>query len=310
MLWAAASPAGTVLTNGPGDGTVTVGVDGYGAFGSTVGSNSSDADYDPIGPSGAAGTTYQSGVAIRVGSSGGRTFLTSGNIGGTGGLTEPAVGGTSTTATSSFVFGGLSFALNQVLTPLFAGPDRTGSLLTQTYVITNTTTDGLNFELVRYIDGDLQFDQAITDGGGRIVSGSQEILFETDTATGSAAEATFVGITADGGTAPATGRYEVNSYSGLRGWIVTGANLGDVVVGDGADADQFIDAGNGYDVTLALLNQFFLGAGATATYTTTTIFGTGAPEDFAAVPEPSTLVAGTLGLGLAGLMHLRRRRRA
>lgn len=97
-----------------------------------------------------------------------------------------------------------------------------------------------------------------------------------DTATGSSTEATFVGIT-----------------------------------GDSADADQFIDAGNGYDVTLALRNIFEIGAFGTANYTTHTIFGVEAPDDVEEpnpVPEPATVLGGAALAALAAVRGIRRKK--
>lgn len=310
----AGNAAPYVLNNGPGDATVTVGVDGYGAFGSSVGGNSSDAVYNPVGAGGPGATTFESGVAIRFGGAGGRSFLTSGDIGGSGGLANPAVAGTALSGASTFSFGGLNFALTQTLVPLYDNANTLiGTMLDQAYEITNPGAAASSFELIRYLDGDLLFDGSLVDGGGRLFLGPTEVLFEIDSATGAGTATTFVGITAEGGTIPATGRYEVDSYSGLRGRIITGTALDEIVTNDGGDADQFIDAGLGYDVTLALRNTFNIPVGGSARYSTTTIFGSGAPAVVVnptnLVPEASTVWA-MAGLGLlAGGTWLRRRNR-
>ncbi len=279
------------LNNGFGDGTLNVNADGYGSFGSVVGSTTSTASYDPVGPGGPASTVFDSGVAIRFGSTGSRQFLSSGSIGGSGYLANPTVTGSNTSANSSFTYNGLLFSLQQILTPTYTNGAQTGSTLAQTYNVTNTTNSAINFELLRYIDADLYFDGQLYDGGGRLAGNGSEVLFETDSAIGSNDPTTFVGISANGGTIPVTGRYEINSYSGLRSRIIAGTDLGNTVVGDGVDADQFIDAGNSYDVTMALNNLFSLESGGSTVYTTNTYFGSGAPVSVI-VPEPGS----TLGL--------------
>jgi hypothetical protein len=274
-----------------------------------VGDDSTDAIYDPAGAGTPAGTTFESGVAIRFGGAGTREFLTSGSIGGSGGLAISPVTGSLILGTSSFNFGGLTFVLTQSLTPLFTGLAQTGSVVTQSFAISNFGVETSDFELVRYLDGDLEFDGSIVEGGGRLFAGSTEILFETDTAAGTSSDTTFVGITAVGGTIPVSGRYEIDSFAGLQDAILAGLPLDDTITGDGADADQFIDATGGYDVTLALRNVFALEAGASTNYTTSTYFGNGAPEDvtLAEVPEPASMVL--FGLGAIGLAGVARRRR-
>lgn len=293
------------LSNTPGDGSVQVGVDGFGSFGLAVGgTGTTDAFYDPIGIQGLTETTFDSGVAIRFGTSGTRSFLTSGSIGGSGGLTNPLLTGTPTQANSSFNFNNLQFNLTQGLESLFNAGSRTGTVLEQTYTITNTSTEQVDFELLRYLDGDLRFDGSLIDGGGRLVNNGLEILFETDSATGNNDPTTFVGITGEGGLIPTTNRYEINSFSELRSRIINGGSLNNVINGDSLDPDQFIDPGNGYDVTLALRNLFTLGAGETTTYTTRTFFGAGAPTSVTpptqSVPEPTTIVGllAVCGFGL------------
>ena len=263
-----------------GDGGVVIGVDGYGSYGYAVGgSGTTDAFYDPIGTTVSvqpSQTTYASGVAIRFGGTAG-TFLTTGSIAGSSPGPNPNPSFTSlspASVQSKFTFNGLDFELIQTVTDLIVQGARKGSLLTQAYRITNPGPATTGFELIRYVDGDLKFDGAIADTGGRILSpGGQEILFETDSGDNPANPTTFVGITALGGNTALPGRYEINSYPGLGNRIVSGNTLGDIISGD-TNADQFIDAGGAYDVTLALRNTFSLAPGQSTNYATTTIFGT------------------------------------
>jgi len=258
-----------MLTNGESGGSVNVGVDGFGAFGSSNGPDTTDALYNPVGSIEPAGTTFQSMLGIRTGDSGARDFLTSEEVG-----TNPGVSGTETSAASTFSYDGLNFDLNQTLRDSTQDGERTGSILNQRYSITNTESSPVQFELVRYMDGDLAFDGSIADGGGRIELSGSEVLFETDGATGSAASTTFVGITGTGGTQPAGNRFEISAFSGLRSVVASGEALGDFVTND-TDGDQFID--QAFDVTMALRNEFSLAPGESSTYTAQTLFGNAVP---------------------------------
>ncbi|MFB5630260.1 MAG: hypothetical protein ACE5RN_01575 [Nitrosopumilaceae archaeon] len=292
------------LTNAPGDGTVTVGVNGFGGFGSFNGPNAEDALYDPVGIGAPAQTTLASAIAIRGGTGGTWFFLTSGtDMFGSGGLTNPTfdLGSTPTSATSSFSSNGLNFNLVQTLTKTFSG-----TTLTQTYTITNPTASTIDFDLLRYLDGDLQFDSSIDDGGGRIINlDGVEILFETDALGTSSSSSTFVGITAEEETALTTKNFEINKFPDLGSNIVfVGNPLGNFVLND-LDADEFIDAA--YDVSLALSNEgFSLGAGESVVYVTKTVFGDGSPEDVEIDPPTEEVVGGitlridTLALLIAG----------
>ena len=268
------------LTIGSGDASLTVGVDGFGAFGSVVGTDSSDAVYDPVGAKPSAGTVFESGIALAFTGDATRQFLTSGSIGASGGLTNPTITGNSATASSSFTVGVLSFTLTQTLEERFdANGQSAGTFLTQTYTFTNTDTNNANFELIRYIDGDLLFDGTLVDGGGYLVSNNgQEVLFETDAGGTGDTDTTFFGITADGGTALSSNRYQIDYFSGLRDDIISGLALTDTVRND-FDNDGFVDAGSEYDVTLALRTAYTLAPGASDTLTTETVWGTGAPEE-------------------------------
>lgn len=270
---------GFTLSNGTGDGSVTVGVDSFGSFGSAVnGNGTTNAFYNPVGPQNASGTTFDSAIAIGFGSN--RTFLTTGAIGGSsGGTVVTPIAGTSTQANSLGNFNGLNVSLSQTLTPQFDANNmtlQTGSILTQIYSFQNVTSTPISFDVLRYLDGDLGFDGSISDGGGILGSGQNIILFETD-AGGNANNAnTFVGITANGGEINASNRYQISSFPGLRSSIINGNSLNNTVAGD-TNGDGFIN--NPYDVTLALRNFFNLNPTESGTYTTQTIFGAGVPED-------------------------------
>jgi hypothetical protein len=320
-LFAAASSAslaiaGQTLTTGTGDGGVTVTVDGYGSFGGSGGSEVSDADYNPVGPAPITDTTFESGVAARVGGSGGRQFLATGGIGSSGNLPVVGITGNSTQANSSFSFGGLDFGLAQTVQLLTTSGNPTGSLLTQTYTINNNGANAINgLELIRYIDGDIG---DTSDGGGRLVVSGLEIMFETGDATGTSTSTSFLGITGEGGTIPGSGRFEADSFSGLLSRIIAGNALDQVITGDSADADEFVDAGGAYDITLALLNTFDIAAGGSATYTTRTFFGTGVPSAVVVpppgpnpnpIPLPAAAWAGIMMLGGMGTIRAIRSRR-
>uniref|UniRef100_UPI00286B041B Calx-beta domain-containing protein n=1 Tax=Chamaesiphon sp. VAR_48_metabat_135_sub TaxID=2964699 RepID=UPI00286B041B len=143
-------------------------------------------------------------------------------------------------------------------------------------------------ELVRYFDGDLQFDGSIADKGGRIARNGRDILFETDSGDNPSAPTTFVGITANGGNTLTSNRYEIGQYSSLRSRILAGDPLSNLIAGD-TNGDSFIDSAP-YDVTPAFRNTFSLAPGATTFYVTETLFGTGVPTQVS-LPETITVAA-------------------
>jgi len=261
------------LQTATGDGGLVVTVDEFGRFGSSnVGGQG--AFYDPIGSKPSSRTTYSSFVALGIitnGSTGARTQL------------EPSASNNevftsvnSTNANSTFTISGLQFQLKQTVKDTFNNiSNRTGGRLEQIYTITNTTTQSINFDLIRYVDGDLSFDGSISDGGGRIVQNSQEILFETDAGGTAQTDTTFFGISDIGGTIPTTNRWELDGYSSLLSNVIAGNTLRNTIVRGDSNSDQFIDAGSEYDVALALRNVFSLAPGQSTTYTTITRFGSG-----------------------------------
>ena len=277
-----------ILSTSSGDGGLNVGVDAFGSFGSGIRGVSSEAVYDPLGSIEESGTVFESYVALAIANDDlpSRTLLSSKSI------EVPEFSNlTETTATSAFSLSGLDFVLNQEVVDISSNAQRTGSNLIQTYTITNPGTEAIDFELIRYLDGDLNFDGSIQDTGGRFVRGDREILFETDSGDSGTSATTFIGITASGGDETVE-NYEISSFSELLTNIIAGEALSNTVEGDGDDEDQFID-GDTYDVTLGLGDTFALAPGESLTYTTTTIFGSGIPEEVAEpIPLPDADITG------------------
>ncbi len=265
--------------------------------------------YNPIGDGQGSApdqTTIESGVYFRFGTAPGiprqllneaaRTQGTISNIFGTG-----------TEAVSQFQIGGLTFDLTQQVQPQFDlnSNKRVGTLLTQTYVILNTSTTDQAFELVRYLDGDLNFDGrdelngvttngiggpangvpdgASPDGGGHLINKltGDEFLFETEQG-GVAGTGNFLGITSKPNPAlpPAAfpdNRFELSLFPGLRNRLRNGDPLTNQI-GNDSNSDGSVDAGREGNVTFALRNVYVLTPGSSAVYTTHTVFGTGRPD--------------------------------
>ena len=292
-LWTAgASAQSTTLSTGTGDGSVSVTLTGDGSS-----ANTGNGFYDPIGAGTPASTIFSSYLAYRVGTTGNRSFLTSSNLLSNG-----------TTATSDIAGTGFTGTLTQSVAPTFQSGARTGSLLTQAYSFTNTSTSAMTLDLLRYLDGDLNFDGSLIDGGGRLTApDGSPLLFEIDSATGASTSSTFVGIYNVGGMANG---FQISLC--CNGQL--NSALDNSIRGDGNN-DNFIDAGAGYDVTLNLANLLNLAVGGTQTLTTYTLFGSGAPNQVqvpgtptSAVPEPASWAMMIFGIGAAG-GSLRRRRR-
>lgn len=269
------------LDNGPGDATVFISsVDAYGQFNS--------ATYDPVGGDVAAETTFDSEVYFRFGNTGPRQSLIDASAG-----SGSSIRSLNDEANSSFSIGDLTFSLTQTLEPVFDEfENQTGTLLTQTYRVTNTGTSTQNFEVVRYLDGDLLFDESLIDGGGRLqLPEGDDLLFETDAGTTPETSTTFLGITGFGGTIPTTERFQIEDFDQLQTAILNGAALTNSLSNFGEPVDnnddQFIDAGLEFDVALALTNSFALNASQSTIYTTHTLFGTDSPVEVTGNTAPT-----------------------
>ena len=258
------------LDNGPGDGTVSISsIDAYGQFFAAV--------YDPIDDD-PAGTTFDSEVYFRFGSTGTRQSLVNAS-----GASGSSIRSLSDEANSTFNIGDLTFALTQTLEPVFDEfGNQSGTLLTQTYRIMNTGVSPQSFELLRYLDGDLEFDGSIEEGGGRLkLPTGEDLLFETDLGTSPETSTKFLGITGFGGTIPEDARFQIEEFSVLQSAIINGDPLTDNLSNFGSpvdnNGDQFVDEGLEFDLSLSLANLFVLGASQSATYTTHTLFGSDSP---------------------------------
>ncbi|MEO1095002.1 MAG: pre-peptidase C-terminal domain-containing protein [Cyanobacteria bacterium J06638_28] len=281
-----------LLSTAPGDGGVRVALDAYGSFGSTTGEAfddpedyGDDAFYDPLGSQEEAGTIFASALAFRIGDEGARRYLSFEEIDDLSGFAGAAFTAVSaTSAQSEFSFSGLEFALDQRVSDILDGDsDRQGSQLIQTYTITNPSATSVDFELIRYVDGDLDFDGSRDDTGGLSTIDGKPVVFETDDGSSATDNTIFIGITDAGGT-PLPGFYRIDEYSALSERIESGGSLGNTIVGD-TDGDDFIDI-EAYDIAIALGRGFTLAPGASVVYTTSTIFGEPSPSEISANIAP------------------------
>jgi uncharacterized repeat protein (TIGR01451 family) len=236
------------VDNGPGDGSVAIAVDAYGAFGSSI-TGPPAAVYDPLGSEPPASTVFDSAIYFSPLDD----YLTTSPLGGsTGNLPDiPFTSASPTQLTSSFSVAEFNFALTQSLSPATAA----GSVFTQAYSITNTAAAPQTFTIVRYFDGDLLFDGTLVDGGK--VSADGTVLSEFD-AVGTNAVKSVVSISASGGTQTA---FTVQDYAGgaqadrIRTDNGIGPAFVNMINGD-ANGDRVTDTN--YDITLSIESRFMV----------------------------------------------------
>ena len=272
-----ASEASTLLSTGTGDGSLTVEVDLFGNFGdplaTTFPPDPTGAIYDPVGALEADATMVQSFTLFR--DMNGTTSLNEVILGNAATL----VSASSTEVVSEFSIGALDVRLIQsVISTADPSGALSSSALIQDYQITNTAADPAEFDLFRYADPDLLYDQLRADGGGALMSSGDTVLYVVD-ANAFQSLATFVGISATGGVANPDGAFEYahadpNPVSTLPTLLdrllVIGDDLNETIESD-LDGDGV--AGLAGDVKMALSRSFVLGSGETQTFTTTTLFG-------------------------------------
>ncbi len=250
------------LTNGTGDGHLTVKVDGYGSFGSTT--PAGDVSYDPVGPIGPSGAVWESAVLFSPTK---RFLSTSGMHVGTALPPVEITQVNPRVATSSFTEGGFAFTLRQEV----QAPSGNGSTLVQTYRITNNTGASKVVSLSRYLEGDLYFVGSFgNDFGG--VSADRKTVFQFDTGDDPNAPTTFVGITSTGGTSAG---YAVWPYRFTGATVANGKIQPEIrnKIYQDADNDRITDTG--FDAGIIQQNNVTIPAGATVSYVTRTRFGSG-----------------------------------
>jgi Ca2+-binding RTX toxin-like protein/plastocyanin len=249
-----------VLSNGDpatDEGALAVRVDGAGRFG-VARTGSPGADFNPAGPIGGATSTFSSDVYL-----------------GTIGVLAPCEGGAETELVSESAtevvtrteVGDVSIDLTQTVSPL----DGTTATLTQEYEITNEGTAALDLNAVRHIDGDLQFDATLVDGGAASADGS--VLYEFDQSDDPSNPVTYVGIEGDRDGSATPDRWTIQPYEYL-GDIIVGAGIPeghDGVVNGDTNGDRITD--NRYDVTLSQQWDGTIPAGGSTTLQTVTRFG-------------------------------------
>jgi hypothetical protein len=312
-----------ILTNGSGPGQVSIDVNEQGAFGSSdslLTSNFAplgDSLYTPPGFSAPVQAVFESGIAIGSPSFiGAREFITAGTIGDTGDNANGFFLGpdeqfpqSNTELHSRFFWPNdvarpsnpnfippnalLMFDLQQTLVDLlsYSSGAQDGTVLVQRYVITNVSDVSLEFDLVRYFDGDLfssePSDPLLTpfeDGGGARVFNTRTgsvTVFQTDFASSSPAdELSFIGIQTARGGASGVEDWEVGQVDGgvsdLLDHILTGNVLRNSVIPTFADAndDAIVDLGEESDIAVASSQLFFdVEPGDVVTFTTMTVFG-------------------------------------
>jgi hypothetical protein len=265
-----------MLTNSNGDGDISIEVDEFGA--------SSYGFFDPIGPIGGGDVIFYSEALLTQGSS----------VSGLGGLSDSGVSVISQTSNqfvTRFNVNQLEFTLTQTVQDAIQAGAQSGSLLTQSYAIRNTADVTNTFSMVRYLDADLYLnDGTLRDGGGILFQNGQLVAFQTEASGAANDNDVFIGITTSGGTQPTGGGYAVQQCCGVNQFPLPNSVDNDV------NNDGFTDIA--YDVTIQLARNFSLAANETQVFSTTTLFGNGAPpalgsiESLPVLPDGTTTVNG------------------
>ncbi len=261
-VWAQASAAGTTdtrtISNGLGDGSISIEVDLYGAFGAS--SSGGSAIYDPASTMlNARSSVELSAVYFSPASS----FLAGGGAGAslTGGS---FLAGGKTWALSRFSAGGYSILLYQNLSKNSGG----NVSLFQKYNLRNVN-GSTSVSLVRHLDGDLRFVGGFDNDFARS-NKNGELLFAFDSGADQQNPTEFLSIEATGGN--------------FDGFTIQPFRFFDDIVTEGGIPNEFLNmiegdddgnniTDNGYDVTLSQAYSMSIPVGSTKIFTTITSFG-------------------------------------
>jgi hypothetical protein len=297
-----------LLASGTGEGHVQVLVNEYGAYGASPfldvttqqvpggPAEIGDARYDPVGALPAAGTTWESGLGIKVGGAP-TTFLTAGTIGGVGNFDNGlfATPLATNTLNSTFYYPNtaqnngtgaiIRIDLTQTITSrTVSGNVPIGVTLQQTYRLTNLTGSPLDVQLFRYVDGDLLFDGAFAnDGAGmrQTIIGNPEFVWQTNTATNTNKnDPSYMEIRSSSTGIQRPNRWEVGLASAVGNGplltkILAGGPLSDDIVPtvNDLDGNNKVDNARGNDWAVSLRNLYTIAGGATQVYVTETQWG-------------------------------------
>jgi hypothetical protein len=260
------SPVTNTLSNGSPwttDGALRITVDGLGSFGSSSGGH---ATFNPVGPTGPAGTVYSSNLYL---SSADALLQDCRN-----GARAQELSRSPQSLVTRATVGPIRIDLEQRLTPI----TDSRSALTQTYTLKNVGRYSVPLALVRHLDGDLRFDDTILDGGAASADG--KVLYEFDRSDDAAAPSTFVGITGalDGLETPDRWTIQAFDYRGDIRWANGIRSSDDGVVHNDSNGDRIVDTA--FDATLSQEWQVAsLAPGHSVTLVTETRFGREPPKN-------------------------------
>lgn len=248
----------------PGDGQVKIiDVTSTGA--------GSDSEYDFFTTDNGVEYVSYSTAYVRLGTSGARIDLSS--VTDTGFAESTASSAVSNPFSIEQNGQTVNVNLTQTLKDIKKEDSRVGGQLEQVYTFSNPTDSEVFIEFFQFSDIDLEGSGNYgDDGGGRLVVDGVDWLFITDTTVDANTETELIAVRIDGGE-DLPGTFDVDQYSTLTDRLENGDPLLNGVRGDGDDADELVDIGNGADIAVARGKGIRLAPGASSTLTVYTAYG-------------------------------------